>query len=375
MTKIDIVSGFLGAGKTTLIKKLLKESLADTKVVLIENEFGEIGIDGGFLKDAGIEIKEMNSGCICCSLVGDFGTSLKEVVNTYKPERVLIEPSGVGKLSDVIKAVENVAADIEVKVNSAVVVVDAAKCKMYIKNFGEFFCNQIAYAGTIILSRTGKMSPEKLEACIGMIREHNADATIITTPWEQLRGDDILKTIEGDNKLESMIREMLEHAEHDHEEHHHHDHEHHDHDHDHDHEHDHHHHDHDCDHAHSHGENCTCGCHDHDHDHEHEHHHHHDHDHDHHHHADEIFTSWGKESPAVYTREEVAQVLGQLEKEDEYGFILRAKGMVPGEDGTWIYFDYVPEESDIRTGRPDVTGKICVIGSGIREDKLAQLFR
>lgn len=389
MTKIDIVSGFLGAGKTTLIKKLLKESLADTKVVLIENEFGEIGIDGGFLKDAGIEIKEMNSGCICCSLVGDFGASLKEVLTTYKPERVLIEPSGVGKLSDVIRAVENVAADTEVKVNSAVAVVDASKCKMYIKNFGEFFCNQIAYAGTIILSRTGKMSQEKLEACIGMIREHNAEATIITTPWEQLDGNDILRTIEGDNKLESMIREMMEHADHDHE-HGEHDHDHHDHDHE-----GHHHHD-EHDHEHAHGEGCTCGCHDHhdheehdhhehdhdhhdhhDHDHGHEEHDHHDHDHDHHHHhhADEIFTSWGKESPASYTQEEVAQILKQLEQEDVYGFVLRAKGMVPAGDGTWIYFDYVPEESDIRTGKPDVTGKICVIGSKLQEDKLAQLFR
>lgn len=384
MTKIDIVSGFLGAGKTTLIKKLLKESLADTKVVLIENEFGEIGIDGGFLKDAGIEIKEMNSGCICCSLVGDFGASLKEVLTTYKPERVLIEPSGVGKLSDVIRAVENVAADTEVKVNSAVAVVDASKCKMYIKNFGEFFCNQIAYAGTIILSRTGKMSQEKLEACIGMIREHNAEATIITTPWEQLDGNDILRTIEGDNKLESMIREMMEHADHEHE-HGEHDHDHHDHDH-HDHDHEGHHHHDEHDHEHAHGEGCTCGCHDHhdheehdhhDHDHGHEEHDHHDHDHDHHHHhhADEIFTSWGKESPASYTQEEVAQILKQLEQEDVYGFVLRAKGMVPAGDGTWIYFDYVPEESDIRTGKPDVTGKICVIGSKLQEDKLAQLFR
>lgn len=378
MTKIDIVSGFLGAGKTTLIKKLLKESLADTKVVLIENEFGEIGIDGGFLKDAGIEIKEMNSGCICCSLVGDFGTSLKEVVTTYKPERVLIEPSGVGKLSDVIRAVENVAADMEVKVNSAVAVVDAAKCKMYIKNFGEFFCNQIAYAGTIILSRTGKMSQEKLETCIGMIREHNAEATIITTPWEQLDGNDILKTIEGDNKLESMIREMLEHADHDHEEHHH-DHEEHHHDHEYHHEHGenctcgcHEHHDHqEHHHAHEHGEGCTCGCHNHDHERE----HHHEGEHHHHHHADEVFTSWGKESPASYTQEEVARILEQLGQEKTYGFVLRAKGMVPAGDGTWIYFDYVPEESDIRTGKPDVTGKICVIGSGLQEDRLAQLFR
>lgn len=356
MTKIDIVSGFLGAGKTTLIKKLLKEALADTKVVLIENEFGEIGIDGGFLKDAGIEIKEMNSGCICCSLVGDFGTSLKEVLSTYTPERVLIEPSGVGKLSDVIKAVEDVAKDIEVEVNSAVAVVDATKCKMYIKNFGEFFCNQIAHAGTIILSRTGKMTQDKLEACIAMIREHNEKATIITTPWEELEGKDILQTIEGANKLEDMMKEMLEHAEHEH----HHDHEEHEHCH-----HEHHHHDHE-----EHDEHCTCGCHDHDH----EHHHHHDHHGHQHHHADDVFTSWGKETPTVYTQAEITEILDKLGNEEEYGFVLRAKGMVSAEDGTWIYFDYVPEECDIRAGKPEVTGKICVIGSKLQEEKLVALF-
>ncbi len=411
MTKIDIVSGFLGAGKTTLIKKLLKEALADTKVVLIENEFGEIGIDGGFLKDAGIEIKEMNSGCICCSLVGDFGTSLKEVLSTYTPERVLIEPSGVGKLSDVIKAVEDVAKDIEVEVNSAVAVVDATKCKMYIKNFGEFFCNQIAHAGTIILSRTGKMTQDKLENCIAMIREHNEKATIITTPWEELEGKDILETIEGANKLEDMMKEMLEHAHdhhhdhdeectcgchgHHHEHEHHHDHEEHGHHHHHDHEeHGHHHH-------HDHDEECTCGCHGHHHDHEHEHHHdheehghHHHHDHDeectcgchghhhdhkhehhhHHHHADDVFTSWGKETPTVYTQAEITEILDKLGNEEEYGFVLRAKGMVPAADGTWIYFDYVPEECDIRAGKPEVTGKICVIGSKLQEEKLVALF-
>ncbi len=418
MMKIDIVSGFLGAGKTTLIKKLLKEALADTKVVLIENEFGEIGIDGGFLKDAGIEIKEMNSGCICCSLVGDFGASLKEVLSVYTPERVLIEPSGVGKLSDVIKAVEDVAKDIEVEVNSAVAVVDATKCKMYIKNFGEFFCNQIAHAGTIILSRTGKMTQDKLEACIAMIREYNEKATIITTPWEDLEGKDILQTIEGANKLEDMMQEMLEHEHHhhheehehhhehdehctcgchDHEHHHHHEeHEHH-HEHDehctcgcHDHEHHHHHHE-EHEHHHEHDEHCTCGCHDHEHHHhheEHEHHHehdehctcgchehhHHDHHGHHHHHADDIFTSWGKETPAVYTTEEIAVILDKLGNEEEYGFVLRAKGMVPGADGTWIYFDYVPEECDIRTGKPEVTGKICVIGSKLQEEKLVALF-
>ncbi|MBD5534217.1 MAG: cobalamin biosynthesis protein CobW [Lachnospiraceae bacterium] len=367
MTKIDIFSGFLGAGKTTLIKKLLKEALADSKVVLIENEFGEIGIDGGFLKEAGIEIKEMNSGCICCSLVGDFGASLKEVLTTYAPERILIEPSGVGKLSDVIKAVENVAADTEVEVNSAVAVVDAAKCKMYIKNFGEFFCNQIAYAGTIVLSRTAGMSQEKLEKCVEMIREYNSQATIITTPWEELQGEDILKTIEGADKLETMMAALLE-EEHEHHHHghdeHHHDEEHH---HDHHHEdgeeccHGHHHEDgEEChhEHHHDHGEDCTCGCHDHEH---------------HHHHADEVFTSWGKETPTVYTAERIEAILKELDG-GEYGMVLRAKGMVPAEDGTWIYFDYVPEESDIRTGKPQVTGKLCVIGSKLAEEKLEELF-
>lgn len=344
MTKIDIFSGFLGSGKTTLIKKLLKEVLADTKVVLIENEFGEIGIDGGFLEESGIEIKEMNSGCICCSLVGDFGTSLREVINTYTPERILIEPSGVGKLSDVIKAVEDVAADLSVEVNSAVAVVDASKCKMYIKNFGEFFCNQIAYAGTIILSRTANMSQDKLKLCVDMIREYNQEATIITTPWEELMGADILKTIEGADKLEHMMAELMEeehhHPHHDDDEeeecgcghHHHHDHE-------------------------EHDENCTCGC----------------HNHEHHHHADEVFTSWGKETPNIYDKEDIERILTALD-DGSYGMILRAKGMVPSNDGTWIYFDYVPEERDIRTGKPQVTGKLCVIGSKLKENKLENLF-
>jgi len=438
MTKIDIFSGFLGAGKTTLIKKLLKEALQDSKVVLIENEFGEIGIDGGFLKESGIEIKEMNSGCICCSLVGDFGTSLKEVLTTYSPERVLIEPSGVGKLSDVVKAVETIAADMDVKVNSAVVVVDATKCKMYLKNFGEFYANQIEHAGTIILSRTGKISLEKLNTCIEMIREQNSEATIITTPWEQLDGKDILETIEGEDKLENMMKELLEHAQnhvHEHGEHctcgchdHHHEHEHHhehcDHDHHehcdhhhheehdehctcgchehehhheehdehctcgcHDHEHENHHehehyHEHECHHEHEHhchehehhheehDEHCTCGCHDHhEHDHHHEHHHHHDHDH----HADEVFASWGVETHKVFTQEKLEQILTALDS-GEYGVILRSKGMVPSEDGTWIYFDYVPEEHDVRTGKPEVTGKLCVIGAQMKEDKIAELF-
>ena len=370
MTKIDIVSGFLGAGKTTLIKKLLKEALAGTKVVLIENEFGEIGVDGGFLKEAGIEIKEMNSGCICCSLVGDFGTSLKEVLDTYAPERILIEPSGVGKLSDVMKAVQGAMTDREVELNSAVAVVDASKCKMYIKNFGEFFVNQIEHAGTIILSRTDKMSEEKLAACVAMIREHNEKATIITTPWDSLDGKDILETIEGAKDLEAeLMKEVME--MHDEHEHHHHDHDHeeHEHHHDHDHEEHEHHHDHDHDeheHHHDHGPDCTCGCHDHDHDHE---------GHHHHHHADEVFTSWGLETPTLYSKEEIEHILSELDKEEEYGIVLRAKGMVPSTEGGWIYFDYVPEESNVRSGKPDVTGKFCVIGSKLKEDKLAELFR
>ena len=386
MTKIDVFSGFLGAGKTTLIKKLLKEALDGSKTVLIENEFGEIGIDGGFLKEAGIEIKEMNSGCICCSLVGDFGASLKEVIETYAPERILIEPSGVGKLSDVLKAVENVAAELNVQVNSAVAVVDASKAKMYIKNFGEFFVNQIEFAGTIILSRTDKVNAEKLEECVKLIREHNSKATIITTPLEQLDGKDVLETIEGADTLDEMMREMMEHIhedeEHEHH-HHHHDHDedeehehhhHHDHDEDEEHEHHHHHHDHDEDEEHEHHHH-----HDHDEDEEHEHHHHHDHEcgcgHDHHHHhADEVFTSWGKETPVRFTTERIESILTALDS-GEYGAILRAKGMVPAEDGTWIYYDYVPEEHDIRTGKPEVTGKICVIGAELKEDKLEELFR
>lgn len=367
MTKIDIVSGFLGAGKTTLIKKLLAEALADTKVVLIENEFGEIGIDGGFLKEAGIEIKEMNSGCICCSLVGDFGTSLKEVLHTYEPERILIEPSGVGKLSDVMKAVQDVIDSKDVVLNSAVAVVDASKCKMYIKNFGEFFINQIEYAGTIVLSRTGDISEEKLNKAIELIREHNEKAVIITTPWDQLEGNDILATIEGAKDLEAeMMAEIMahRHEEEEHEHHHHHDHEEHEHHHDHDHEEHEHHHDHDHEeheheHHHDHGPDCTCGCHDHDH---------------HHHHADEVFTSWGMETPAAYSKDEIEHILEELEDEGKYGFVLRAKGMVPGKDGGWVYFDYVPGESNVRDGKPDVTGKFCVIGSKLKEEALHQLF-
>ena len=389
MVKIDIISGFLGAGKTTLIKKLLQDAFKGQQVVLIENEFGEIGIDGGFLKDAGIEIKEMNSGCICCSLVGDFGTALKEVVEKYHPDRIVIEPSGVGKLSDVIHAVENLhlEADGEVKLNSAVTVVDVLKCKMYLKNFGEFFKNQVEAAGTIILSRTDtkKATPEKIEAAIELIRELNPDATIITTPVEDLGGQKILDTIEGMKIDLSHVEEEHDHCC-DHEHHHDHDHEEHEHHHDHeDHDHD------DHEHHHDHGEGCTCGCHDHDHDHEHEHHHHdheehdenctcgcHDHDHDHehhhHHHADEVFTSWGVESAQKYTQEEITNALKALEDADKYGMILRAKGIVPAEDGTWIHFDYVPGTPDVRTGSAGTTGRLCVIGSGIHEDALAALF-
>ena len=379
MTKIDIVSGFLGAGKTTLIKKLLKDALADTKVVLIENEFGEIGIDGGFLKEAGIEIKEMNSGCICCSLVGDFGTSLREVMKTYTPERILIEPSGVGKLSDVMKAVQNVIDEKGVTLSSAVAVVDASKCKMYMKNFGEFFSNQIAHAGTIILSRTGSVSEEKLNTCISLIREHNEKAVIITTPWEELDGRDILETIEGARDLEAeLMAQVMEHHhkhgcghhhEHEHGCEHHHEHEHgceHHHEHEHGCEH-HHEHEHGCGHhhEHEHGPDCTCGCHDHD----------HEHHHDHHHHADDIFTSWGMETPSAYEKNEIERILEELDKEETYGLVLRAKGMVPDVSGGWIYFDYVPEERNVREGKPDVTGKFCVIGSGLKEDALKELFR
>ena len=375
MTKIDIFSGFLGAGKTTLIKKLLKEALDASKVVLIENEFGEIGIDGGFLKEAGVEIKEMNSGCICCSLVGDFGSSLKEVIETYHPERILIEPSGVGKLSDVMKAVQNVDTDAEVELNSAVVVVDANKCKMYAKNFGEFFLNQIAHAGTIILSRTADISDNKLNTAMEIIRAHNDKATIITTPWEALDGKKILETIENAKDLEAeLMAEVakLHEEHHDHEEHEHHhdhaDHAHHDHEHDHE-EHEHHHdhrdhahHDHEHDHEehehhHEPGEDCTCGCHDH-----------------HHHHADDIFTSWGFETPTAYTQTELEHILEELENEKEYGSILRAKGMVSAGDGTWLNFDYVPGESNVRTGAAEVTGKICVIGAQLNEEHLKTLF-
>ena len=395
MTKIDIVSGFLGAGKTTLIKKLLKDALAGTRVVLIENEFGEIGIDGGFLKESGIEIREMNSGCICCSLVGDFGTSLREVMDTYAPERILIEPSGVGKLSDVMKAIQDAAEGSDMELNSAVAVVDASKCKIYIKNFGEFFVNQIEYAGTIILTRTDKVSDAKIAECVELLRQHNDKATIITTPIAELDGKQILTTIEGKADLQAQIlaEVMEEHDDEDEHEHHHHHHDDED-----EHEHHHHHHDDDDDedeHEHHHHH------HDDDDEDEHEHHHHHDHDHehaevvvdekgnriyrshDHHHHhhhhgghdADEIFVSWGMETPARYSQDEIREILAQLDDEEKYGIVLRSKGMVPDAEGRWVHFDYVPEETEVRYGAADVTGKICVIGAQLKEDALADLFR
>ena len=335
MTKIDIFSGFLGAGKSTLIKKLLKEAYKGEQVVLIENEFGEIGIDGGFLKEAGVEIREMNSGCICCSLVGDFGTALKEVIAKYEPQRIVIEPSGVGKLSDVIKAVQKIENEVEIKLNSFTTVVDATKCKMYMKNFGEFFSNQIEYAGTVILSRTDKASEEKIATALEIIRGLNQTAAVITTPIEKLSGEKILDTMENNRSLE---KELMDEevcpvcgGHHDHE----------------------HHHDH---------EECGCG-------------HDHDHDHHHHHHADEVFTSWGKETTKKYTKEGIHEILEALSNHnDEYGMVLRAKGMVEGEDGQWIYFDMVPGEADVREGAPEYTGRICVIGSKMNEANLARLF-
>ncbi len=362
MTKIDIISGFLGAGKTTFIKKLLEEAISGEQVVLIENEFGQIGIDGGFLRDAGIEIREMNSGCICCSLVGDFGKSLEEVLTKYKPDRVIIEPSGVGKLSDVMKAVRDVASTVDVTLNSAVTIVDASKCRMYMKNFGEFFNNQIENAGTIVLSRTDVTDGAKVQKSVDMIREHNQSAAIVTTPCTQLTGNQLLEIIEKpDTMAEDLMREVKEHHEHHH--------------HDHEHgegcgcgEHEHHHHDHE------HGEGCGCG--------EHEHHHHdhehgegcgcHDHDH---HHADEVFSSWGLENAGACDRKKLEEILDELANGNAYGDVLRAKGMVPSENPEeWYYFDLVPDEFEIRTGKPDYTGKVCVIGARLREDALNQAF-
>ena len=385
MTKIDIISGFLGAGKTTLIKKLLKEAFQDEQVVLIENEFGEIGIDGGFLKEAGIEIREMNSGCICCSLVGDFGASLKEVIDKYHPDRILIEPSGVGKLSDVIRAVQDVQEETGLALNSYTTVVDAKKCKMYMRNFGEFFNNQVEYAGAIIMSRTDIVDEEKAMQSMELLRSLNKKAAIITTPIENLDGKKLLEVMENPVSLEQemMEEEVCPECGHVHE-HGHHDHEEHEHDHEcgcgHDHEEHEHHHDHECgcghDHEeHEHDHECGCG-----HDHE-EHEHHHDHEcgcghhHDHHHHhADEVFTSWGRETIKKYSRESLEKILAVLSESEEYGVILRAKGMLPAEDGTWIYFDMVPEEYEVRDGAPEFTGRICVIGSKLAEDKLAELF-
>lgn len=399
MTKIDIFSGFLGAGKTTLIRKLISEAFKGEKLVLIENEFGEIAIDGGFLQDAGIEITEMSQGCICCSLVGDFGKALRQVLETYHPDRILIEPSGVGKLSDVIRAVQNLHME-DVTLNSFTTVADANKCKMYMKNFGEFYNDQIEHANSIILSRTDGIKPEKLEACVALLREHNQNATIITTPWDQLTGAQILETMEHKNTLEEELKLLAEETEHEH--HHHHDHEEHDdhctcgchdhHDDDED-EHEHHHHDHD-----EHDEHCTCGCHDHhDDDDEHEHHHHdhdehdehctcgcHDHDHDHdehdhehhhhHHHADEVFTSWSTETTRKFTKDEIEHILEELDNSEKYGMILRAKGIVAGRDGEWIHFDYVPEETSVRNGSAGVIGRLCVIGSHINEAAIEALF-
>ena len=373
MAKIDIISGFLGAGKTTLIKKLIAEAFPGEKLVLIENEFGEIGIDGGFMKDAGVEVTEMNSGCICCSLVGDFGTALKKVIVDYAPDRVIIEPSGVGKLSDVMKAVEDAKQDADVVINSATTVVDVAKCKMYMKNFGEFFNNQVESAGTIVLSRTQNVPEKKVNDTVAMLREHNKDAAIITTPWDDIDGKVILDAMEHANTLDKLIKEAVEIArkheeehhhhdhDHDHEEHeHHHDHEHEEHEHHHEHEHEEHEHHHDHDH-HEHGPGCTCGCHDHD--------HHHDH------HADEVFTSWGKETAKKFADADMEQILKTLaDNADEYGIILRAKGIVPNTDGEWIHFDLTPGEYEIRKGAADYTGKLCVIGSNLKEDKLAELF-
>ena len=376
MAKIDIISGFLGAGKTTLIKKLLGEALKGQQVVLIENEFGEIGIDGGFLKDAGVNITEMNSGCICCSLVGDFGTALKDVITKFNPDRIIIEPSGVGKLSDVIKAVQGVAEDAPIELNSLVTVADANKCKMYMKNFGEFYNNQVESAHTIVLSRTQNMKQDKLEACVDMIREHNKEATVITTPWDELTGEQLLAAMEKPVSLADMVMAEEEicpvcggHHDHDHDDHdheheheHHHDHDDHDHEHEHHHDHDDHDHEHEHHHDHDHDDHCGCG-------------HDHDHDHHHHHHADEVFTSWGKETPRKYTKEEVETILKALSADNnEYGIILRAKGMLPSQDGTWIYFDMVPEEYEIREGQPEYTGRLCVIGSKIDEAKLEKLF-
>ncbi len=377
MTKVDIFSGFLGAGKTTLIKKLIAEALQGEKLVLIENEFGEIGIDGGFMKESGIQVNELNAGCICCSLVGDFTAALHEVLDTYHPDRILIEPSGVGKLSDILKAVSHVGDALEI--NSATVVADAGKCKRYMRAFGEFYNDQISGAGAIVLSRTGGMDAQKLAECVKLLREVNPEALIITTPWDELRGEQILNAIQHTDTLSHELEKLRREQAHDHDdddddddaEHEHHHHHHHDHDHAED-EHHHHHHDDDDDDAehehHDHGPDCTCGCHDHDHEHHHHHHHHHDHD------ADEIFVSWGVETAKKFTEDELRRILGALEDEARFGTVLRAKGIVDAADGAWIHFDYVPGETDIRRGSAEVTGRLCVIGSELKEDALRALL-
>ena len=366
MTKIDIISGFLGAGKTTFIKKMLAEAFQGQQIVLIENEFGEVGIDGGFLKDSGIQITEMNSGCICCSLVGDFDKNLTEVITKYHPDRILIEPSGVGKLSDVMKSVIDIEKKQDVKLNALVTVVNATKAAKQMKAFGEFFNNQIEFATTVVLSRTQNAAPEQLEKCVKQIQTLNEKAAIITTPWDDIKGEQILKVMEQTDSLEMELLAETRHAqeaeEHEHE--HHHEHEEHEHHHEHHHEHEEHEHHHEHEeheHHHEHGENCTCGC--------------HDHEHHHHHHADEVFTSWGKETPHKYTKETMEQILKTLIDTEDYGIILRAKGIVPAEDGTWIYFDMVPGEYELREGEPDYTGRLCVIGSQMKQDKLEELFQ
>lgn len=379
MTKVDIISGFLGAGKTTFIKQMIDQVFAGQKLVLIENEFGEIGIDGGFLKDAGIEITEMNSGCICCTLVGDFSVALKKVLDEYHPDRVLIEPSGVGKLSDVAKAVSDMQEDAQIEVDSLITVVDGKKAKMYMKNFGEFFDNQIEYANTIVLSRTQMMDEAKLKECIELLREKNEEAAIVPTEWDKLSGDMIKAALEQGHDLKKEMMELISHMhhedhdhehhhDHDHEHHHDHDHGHHHHDHEHDHDHEEHEH-HDHEHHHDHGADCTCGCHDHDHEE-----HHHDHEHEHHHHADEVFTSWGIETVHKFSRAELEDLLKLLSMTQDFGTVLRAKGIVQTEEGGWLEFDMVPEETEIRDCKPDYIGRICVIGTELKKDELEKVF-
>ena len=376
MTKVDIISGFLGAGKTTFIKELISKVYSGEKMVLIENEFGEIGVDSRFMQDAGIEVTEMNSGCICCTLVGDFARALKQVVDTYHPDRIIIEPSGVGKLSDVAKAVSDMQEDAQIEVDSLITVVDGKKAKMYMKNFGEFFDNQIEYANTIVLSRTQMMDEAKLKECIELLREKNEEAAIVTTEWDKLSGDMIKAALEQGHDLKKEMMELISHMHHEHHdhEHHHYDHEHH-HDHEehehhhHEHHHDHEHHHHDHEHHHDHGPDCTCGCHDHDHEE-----HHHDHEHEHHHHADEVFTSWGIETVHRFSRAELEDLLKLLSMTQDFGTVLRAKGIVQTEEGGWLEFDMVPEETEIRDCKPDYIGRICVIGTELKKDELEKVF-